>query len=266
MAEKGPDEKQFSRRDFLKTTGVATGGIIGGSLLGGFVGFNMNGDSGGDTAQNDQESGGDIAQGQQDPGRVFFHNDAEFETISQAMERIFPEDDMGPGAITLGAPYFLDMQLAGQYGNNTREYMQGPFYAGETTQGYQARLRRAELFRLGIERLNAEANEQFDDDFSNLDGEDQDEILTRFQEGEADLGVPEDTAKPEDFFGLLRSATIEGVYADPLYRGNRGMEGWKMKNFPGHQYQYIDRIQSDSMVEIDPQPLFGGDHNGNGNG
>ena len=37
MAEKGPDDKQFSRRDFLKTTGVATGGIIGGSLLGGLM-------------------------------------------------------------------------------------------------------------------------------------------------------------------------------------------------------------------------------------
>lgn len=36
------EEKQFSRRDFLKTTGAATGGIIGGSLLGGFIGFNLN--------------------------------------------------------------------------------------------------------------------------------------------------------------------------------------------------------------------------------
>lgn len=258
MSEKGPDDKQFSRRDFLKTTGVATGGIIGGSLLGGFVGFNM-ADSGSDTAQNDQGTGGDTAQqGQENPGRIFFHNDAEFETISQAMERIFPEDDMGPGAIALGAPYFLDMQLAGEYGNNTKEYMQGPFREGEPTQGYQSRLKRADLFRLGIERLNTESNDQFDDDFSNLDGEDQDEILTRFQEGEADMGVPAATAKPEDFFGLLRSATIEGVYADPLYRGNRGMEGWKMKNFPGHQHQYIDRIDTGSFEEIDPQSLYGG--------
>jgi gluconate 2-dehydrogenase gamma chain len=72
------------------------------------------------------------------------------------------------------------------------------------------------------------------------------------------MGVPAATAKPEDFFGLLRSATIEGVYADPLYRGNRGMEGWKMKNFPGHQHQYIDRIDTGSFEEIDPQSLYGG--------
>lgn len=46
-----PKEKQFSRRDFLKTTGVATGGIIGGSLLGGLVGFNLDGSSSGKTRQ-----------------------------------------------------------------------------------------------------------------------------------------------------------------------------------------------------------------------
>ncbi len=46
--------------------------------------------------------------------------------------------------------------------------------------------------------------------------------------------------------------------ADPLYRGNRGMEGWKMKNFPGHQHQYIDRIDTGSFEEIDPQSLYGG--------
>ena len=33
------DEKVFSRRDFLKTTGAAAGGIAGGALLGGFTGF-----------------------------------------------------------------------------------------------------------------------------------------------------------------------------------------------------------------------------------
>lgn len=263
MADKTNKEKQFSRRDFLKTTGVATGGIIGGSMLGGLVGFRLDSpteeaDTGQQSAEQGAEGGGN--SGSYNPGRMFFHNDTTFDTISQAMERIYPEDDMGPGAIALGAPFFLDMQLAGEYGNNTREYMQGPFYEGEATQGYQSRLIRSELFRLGIERLDTEANEMFDDDFRNLDGGQMDEILTRFQEGEADMGVPAATAKPQDFFELLRSATIEGVYADPLYRGNHNMEGWKMKNFPGHQHAYIQEIDTDSFTEIEPQPLFGGNH------
>lgn len=258
MSENDKNDKQFSRRDFLKTTGMATGGIIGGSLLGGVVGYNMNpANPGADQGATSGEQGEQTAA-QENPGRLFFHKDADFETISQAMERIFPEDDIGPGAIALGAPYFLDMQLAGAYGNNSKEYMQGPFYEGEPTQGYQSRLTRAELFTLGIERLNAISNNEHDMDFASLEGEQMDEILDSFQKGDADMGVPAATAKPETFFGLLRSVTLEGAYSDPMYRGNRNMEGWKMKQFPGHQHAYIEQMDSDSFVEVEPQSLYGG--------
>src|SRR5699024_11414145 len=87
-------------------------------------------------SQQTAESGGEESGGTENPGRIFFHNDADFETISQAMERIFPEDDLGPGAIKLGVPYFLDMQLAGAYCNNSKEYMKGRLLEGEATQGY----------------------------------------------------------------------------------------------------------------------------------
>ena len=89
---------------------------------------------------------------------MFFTNMAEFNVLSQAVERIFPEDDLGPGAIALGAPYFIDNQLAGNYGSNVKEYMQGPFFAGEATQGYQSKLTRAEIFRQGIAKMDEEAN------------------------------------------------------------------------------------------------------------
>lgn len=73
--------------------------------------------------------------------------------MSQATERIFPEDDFGPGAIGLGVPYFIDNQLAGSYGVNAREYMQAPFDVGEPTQGYQTPLIRQEVFLSGIRKL-----------------------------------------------------------------------------------------------------------------
>lgn len=256
------EEKQFSRRDFLKTTGAATGGIIGGSLLGGFIGYGMDDDSA-PTAepdtdeQSDAVSDGGLAYNN---GYMFFTKHSDRETIEAAMERIFPEDDLGPGATALGAAYFLDGQLAGDYGSNAREYMQGPFYEGLPTQGYQSRLNRREFFTLGIERLNAIANEAHDADFRELEPEQMDDILTQFQEGEADLNVPADTATSSDFFELLRTATLEGVYSDPIYRGNRGMEGWKMKNFPGHQMAYIDEIEDEEFHEIDPMSVADG-HN-----
>lgn len=262
MAENGPKEKQFSRRDFLKTTGVATGGIIGGSLLGGLVGFRMDGgiDTAEEVAETEEASGTEEAHSEEDPGWMFFTKQHDFDTISAAMERIFPEDDLGPGAIGLGAPYFLDMQLAGDYGSNSKEYMQGPFHPGLPTQGYQARMTRAQYFTLGIERLNEIANEEYDDDFANISNEDMDAILESFMEGEADLGVGEVGGTSAHFFNLLKQATIEGCYCDPMYRGNRNMDGWRMKKFPGHQHAYINEIESEDFQEIDPMPLYGGSH------
>ena len=83
---------------------------------------------------------------------MFFRNEKDFSILSKATERIFPEDDLGPGAIGLDVPYFIDHQLAGNYGSNSKEYMQGPFDVGAPTQGYQSRLTRAEIFRQGIQK------------------------------------------------------------------------------------------------------------------
>ncbi|UZM99676.1 gluconate 2-dehydrogenase subunit 3 family protein [Lysinibacillus sp. MHQ-1] len=75
--------------------------------------------------------------------------------------------------------------------------------------------------------------------FNDLDGKQIDEILTAFQKGEVEMvGV-----QSAFFFTLLRAATLEGAYSDPMYGGNRNMEGWRMKNFPGHQMAYISQIE-----------------------
>lgn len=251
-------EKQFSRRDFLKTTGVATGGIIGGSLLGGLIGFNMDGTENTST-DTKSESSESSSEGLIIPekGRIFFNKDEDFKVIEAAMERIFPDSDIGPGAKELGAAYFLDGQLAGAYGNNSREYMQGPFYEGTATQGYQSNLNRAEYFTLGIRKLQEESNDRFEKSFAELEAGEQDEILKDFEDDKVDFDIPRSTATAGYFFQLLREATLEGVYSDPIYRGNRNMGGWKMKQFPGHQHSYLNLIDSDEFQDIEPMPNFG---------
>jgi anti-sigma factor RsiW len=57
------------------------------------------------------------------------------------------------------------------------------------------------------------------------------------------------------FFRLLRAATLEGAYADPIYNGNNNMDGWRMKEFPGHQAAYINVIESDTFQKIEPKSL-----------
>lgn len=253
------NEKQMSRRDFLKTSGIAAGTLVGGGLIGGAIGYNMKKTAApGESAQQDRQ--GEEEQRKvavvSPKGRKFFKNNLDFNVLSQATERIFPEDELGPGAISLGVPYFIDNQLAGSYGVNAREYMQGPFEVGEPTQGYQTPLIRQEVFLQGVRKLEEEAQRRFNDSFVNLEGEQMDEILTAFQNGEVEMhGVTSNF-----FFQLLRSATLEGAYSDPIYSGNNNMDGWRMKGFPGHQMAYINEIESEEFIEYEPQSLASMDH------
>lgn len=246
MAE---NKKGVSRRDFLKTTGIATGAVIGGGLVGGLVGYNVKGDKKGtDTSENLSSSSDEVAAPK---GLMFFTNSNEYNVIAQATERIFPEDDLGPGAIGLGVPFFIDNQLAGSYGNNTKEYMQGPFHPGAPTQGYQSRLTRGEIFRQGIKKLDEEAEKRFEESFAKLEGNQMDEVLTSFQKNE----IPMAGVESSFFFQLLRQATLEGAYADPIYNGNNNMDGWRMKGFPGHQMAFINDIEKDEFIKIDPKSI-----------
>lgn len=248
MTEK---DKGLSRRDFLKRSGIVTGTLVGGGLLGGVIGYNAR-----NNTETSPEETREKARQISPKGRKFFTRDADFKILSQATERIFPKDDLGPGAIQLGVPYFIDNQLAGAYGMNSREYMQGPFFVGKETQGYQSPLTRAEIFSVGIAALDNEAQKRFKKSFTDLEGGQMDEILTAFQKGEVKLnGVTSSF-----FFTLLRSATLEGAYSDPIYGGNNNMDGWKMKNFPGHQAAYINVIESDKFQKIKPQSLSSMDH------
>ncbi|PSL40440.1 gluconate 2-dehydrogenase gamma chain [Planomicrobium soli] len=241
MAKK---EKNFSRRDFLKTSGIAAGALIGGGVIGGLIGPNAGG-TGSSTATVPSGATGGILHLQ------FFTNNEEFQILMQATERIFPEDELGPGAIRLNVPYFIDRQLAGAYGENSKEYMQPPFYEGERTQGYQSRLRRNEIFRQGLQAMQTEAKNRFNANFVDLEGRQMDEILTAFQEDEIKMkGV-----SSLFFFRLLRQATLEGAYSDPVYNGNANMDGWRMKGFPGHQAAYINQVDSEKFQEIEPRSL-----------
>lgn len=245
-------KKGVSRRDFLKTSGIAAGTLVGGGLIGGLVGYNVKKED----TKSTEPSGGKKDTHQQNRGLMFFQNQDEFEILSQATERIFPEDDLGPGAIGLGVPYFIDNQLASNYGSNSREYMQGPFFKGEPTQGYQTPLTRAELFRTGIALMESEAKKRFDKSFTDIEGGQMDEILTDMQKNVLEMKGTDSSF----FFKLLRSATLEGAYADPIYNGNMDMEGWKMKGFPGHQMSYINDIEKEGFKKIEPKSISSMQH------
>ena len=108
-----PDEKDISRRRFLQYTGLVTGAAAALGLS---------------TVSMAAEQGGSAHSGHAaatanplNRARMFFTNELDFSTLSEAAERIFPKDEFGPGAKELAVPYFIDNQLAGAYGYNARE-------------------------------------------------------------------------------------------------------------------------------------------------
>lgn len=244
------DNQKFSRRDFLKTTGAATGGIIGGSLLGGFVGFKM--DSTDLPTEEANETASETAEDMNMEARTFFSRSEDFRTLAAAVERIYPEDDNGPGAVELGVPYFIDRQLNGQWGSNSDDYMQGPFNpAASETHGIQERMNRGEMFLAGVRRIQEISMDEHDAEFTSLDGGQQDDILRSFEAGDVEIkGM-----RSESFFELLKETTIEGVYSDPVYGGNKDMMGWKMIEYPGPRMGWLSEVLTDEFMTLEPQNL-----------
>lgn len=235
-----PDEKDLSRRRFLQYTGLVTGAAAA-------LGFSTV-----SLAAEGTHAGHAAAQGNPlNRGWMFFASELEFSTLADAAERIFPKDETGPGAKELAVPYFIDNQLAGAYGYNAREYNDGPYFPGAPTQGTQTALLRRDLFRQGLEALNAAARERFGKDFPKLDGAQQDAVLTDCEAGK----LPTQGFSSAQFFSLLKSAVLAGAYADPLYNGNNDMNGWRMKEYPGAQMAYEYLMNSDTFQKIDPVSL-----------
>lgn len=244
MAENANQQEKnesLTRRRFLKNSGIAIGGLAVGGALGSLIPFR-------DKAEN-----GDVKNEQKTENynlALMFFTQEQFRMVEAATERIFPADDNGPGAKDLGVAYFIDHQLSGDWGFNAREYMHPPFFKGEKVQGYQGRLRRREIFDIGLRELQNHSLTKYEKNFIDLDEEQQIDILTDFAEDKVQLT----TISPSGFFNMMRTATLEGAYSDPLYSGNRNMDGWKMRNYPGSQMAYTDVIDQEFKV-IAPKSL-----------
>lgn len=239
-----------SRRKFIKNTGMVAGGVVGGSLLGGILTDKLS------TKPETQTKNENATKFQE--ARQFFSRFEDFVVLQAATERIFPKDDNGPGAIELGVPYFIDKQLAGRWGNNGRDYRHGPFT--EKAQGKpnnsnpeieQLMLTRGDIFIQGVRKMNQISQDRFNTSFDKAEEDQQIEILKDFDDDKVKMkGV-----SSRNFFILLRQTTLEGAYADPLYGGNKDMQGWKMKEFPGAQPSYANVIEDKDFVKMEPMSL-----------
>jgi gluconate 2-dehydrogenase gamma chain len=162
-------------------------------------------------------------------GYTYFTPD-EAAFVEAVVDHMIPADALSAKGTDLGLHIFIDRALAGGWGKGERLYRQGPWKQGTANQGYQLPLTPAELYRAGIAAVNAECVRQYGRRFEKLNADQREDALKKLQQGKLPLegGLPAGT-----FFGVLYQNVMEGMFADPIYGGNKDMAGWKMVGFNG---------------------------------
>lgn len=175
-------------------------------------------------------------------GAYTFFNVDEARFVEAAVARIIPADDLGPGALEAGVPYFIDQQLQGTFGLAATWYMQGPWQEGEPEQGFQLPLTPQEIYRVAIPALDTLAEERRGAPFADLGAADQDALLSELDAGELSIEpLPESVLST--FWEMLLANAKEGFFSDPAYGGNDGKVGWELVGFPGVAAAYRGVIE-----------------------
>src|SRR5262245_61100667 len=126
--------------------------------------------------------------------------------IQALTERLMPGAPGKPGATDAGVLNYIDLALAGAY----------------------ADLR--DFYRRGIAQLDGYCRTTYNEPFAKLTAARQDEVITALEQGKA-AGFTWPSAQA--FFNTVRTHTIEGMFADPVYGGNKDFAGWRLVGFPG---------------------------------
>jgi gluconate 2-dehydrogenase gamma chain len=154
----------------------------------------------------------------------------EVEFIEALVDHMVPKDELSPSGTDIGIATYIDRALAGSWGKGDRLYMQGPWGKGTPNQGYQLPLTPAALYRAAIAGSNAYCRKTFGQSFDRCSAQQKETFLKDLQAGKItfDGGLP-----GRAFFGVLYENVMEGMFADPIYGGNKDKIAWKMLGFPG---------------------------------
>ena len=142
------------------------------------------------------------------PGYGAFFNDDDTATVAAFTERLMPGAPGKPGAKDAGVLNYIDLALSGAYADQQ------------------------DFYRRGLTALDGYCRKTYDAPFAKLDAAKQDEVLGALEQGKAS-GFTWPTQQA--FFNMLRTHTMEGMFADPIYGGNKDFAGWRLIGFPGAQ-------------------------------
>jgi gluconate 2-dehydrogenase gamma chain len=146
----------------------------------------------------------------------------QLKTLEAFIDRLVPKDGNGPGAVECGAANYIDRALAGALAAEKGSFLDG--LAGVDT----------------LARATRNAA------FADLAPEVRDELLTAMDNGTAS-GFP--NARP--FFNRVRRLTLEGMFSDPYYGGNKNFAGWDLIRYPGPR---LAVAPEDQKMSTPPKP------------
>jgi gluconate 2-dehydrogenase gamma chain len=216
----GPFLGHASRRELLvRAAAVAGAGLVPGAR-----------------AQNREQAKGESTPAANAPAQphgtsihdahgAFFNHD-QAATIAAFTERLMPGAPGKPGALDAGVLNYIDLALAGAYADLQ------------------------DFYRRGLAQLDQYCRKTYRSPFAELAAARQDEAITALEEGKA-TGFTWPTA--QEFFSTLRTHTMEGMFADPVYGGNKDFAGWKLVGFPGAQ-PFFTAADMQSKQAFTPRP------------
>jgi gluconate 2-dehydrogenase gamma chain len=149
-------------------------------------------------------------------------SDVQLRLLAAFVDRLIPKDELGPSASESGVPEYINRAL-------------GDYLAGEKT-----------AFVEGLEATDAFARRSEDRAFVDLTPDKQDALLTLMDNGSA-AGFPNARA----FFNRARRLTMEGMFGDPYYGGNKNFAGWDLIRYPGPR---LATSQEDQKMGIEIKP------------
>jgi len=201
-----------ARRAFLKGAALGAGAVAGAGLVP---------DALAQTQPQPHEPHAEAtttAQSHGHGGHGAFLNDEDAATVKAFAERLMP------GATEAGVLNYIDLALAGAYSDLQ------------------------DFYRRGFSSLDAFCRNTHKARFVDLDAARQDAVITALEQGKAsEFAWPSAQA----FFNTLRTHTMEGMFADPVYGGNKDFSGWLLVGFPGAQPLF-------SPADLASKEAFGG--------
>jgi gluconate 2-dehydrogenase gamma chain len=209
-------ETQFGRREFL--TGA---GVVGAASVQALTAI---------PAQAQTVGHDPASQPPPEPAGYTYLKPSEVAFVEAVVDHMIPKDELTGSGTELGIATYIDRALAGSWGKGDRLYAQGPWQRGTPNQGYQLPLTPAALYRAGIAGSDAYCRKTFSKDFARCTAEQKEAFLKDLAGGKITLAGD---LPGRAFFVALYENVMEGMFADPIYGGNRDKAAWKMIGFPG---------------------------------